>query len=82
MRGFSIGKVISILVLCVVVGWLLSVFGITPESFWQTLVNITRTLARWVLALLENSWGYLLAGAAVVLPIYLIMLIYRRLKRR
>jgi hypothetical protein len=82
MRGFSIGKVISILVLCVVVGWLLSVFGITPESFWQSLVSIARTLARWALSLLENSWGYLLAGAAVVLPIYLIMLIYRRLKRR
>jgi hypothetical protein len=82
MRGVSIGKIISILVLCVIVGWLLSVFGITPESFWQSLVGIARTVARWVLSLLENSWGYLLAGAAVVLPIYLIMLIYRRLKRR
>jgi len=82
MRHISIGKIISLLLLCLVVGWLLSVFGITPDNFWNGMVSLVRALARWSLSVLENGWGYLLAGAAVVLPIYFAVLIYRRLKRR
>ena len=82
MRGITIGKVITFLILCIVVGWLLSVFGVTPEGFWRGTVNVVRSVATAFVNLLEGSWGYLLAGAAIVLPIYIIMLLYRRMKRR
>ena len=82
MQRISIGKIVGIAILCIIVGWLLSVFGITPDSFWRSVVSLVRGIATAVVNLLEGSWGYLLAGAAVVLPIYIGILIYRRTKRR
>ena len=82
MQRISIRKIVGIVILCIIVGWLLSLFGITPDSFWRSVVRLAQSIATGVVNLLEGSWGYLLAGAAVVLPIYIGMLIYRRAKRR
>ena len=82
MQRISIGKIVGITVVCIIVGWLLSVFGITPDSFWRSVVHLAQSIATGIVNLLESSWGYLLAGAAVVLPIYIGVLIYRRAKRR
>lgn len=81
MKRFSIGTIIKVLLACLVVGWLLSLFGVTPDNFWQSIARLAQNLATTALNLLEGVWGYLLAGAAIVLPIYIAMLLYRRFKK-
>ena len=65
MKNFSIGTVLKLLLLCIVVGWLLSLFGITPDNFWQGMGQLIRGTAETILNILENAWPYLVAGALV-----------------
>lgn len=81
MKRFSIGTIFKVLLACLVVGWLLSLFGVTPDNFWQGFARLAQGLATAGLNFLEGIWGYLLAGAAIVLPIYIVVLLYRRYKK-
>ncbi len=72
---------IKLLLLCLVVGMLLSVFGVTPgdllNNFWGTVRETWRTILdffRW-------GWAYVALGAIIVVPIWIIALVLGRIRR-
>jgi|ADGO01.1.fsa_nt_gi uncharacterized membrane protein len=73
--------VVKLLVLCLVVGLLLTFFDITPKdlltNFWRTVRNI------WQIAVdtAEWAWKYIALGAVVVLPIWLLAFLLKRFRR-
>jgi hypothetical protein len=82
MRDITFGTVLKFLLLCFIVGFLLTKFGISPTAFWRGAVDIVRYLIDNLRSIL--SWGfiYIVAGAAVVLPIYGIILLKRYFSRK
>ena len=73
-----IGRIIGILVLCFLVGLLLSALGITAQNIltdtWNTLLDLfamIENFARWALP-------YTLLGAVIVVPVTLLRLLRRR----
>lgn len=73
--------IIKLVLLCLVVGLLLTFFDITPKdlltNFWRTLRDILQVgidAAEW-------AWKYVALGAVVVLPIWLLTVVLKRFRR-
>jgi hypothetical protein len=78
----TIGRLIGLLVLCLLVGLLLTHLGIAARGImtdtWHTIVSVFRlvgTLAWWAVP-------YMLLGAVVVVPLLLLGLVAKRGLRR
>ena len=77
MPQMTISNILKLLLLCLVVGFLLTKLGISPAEFWRDMVHLARYAFDNAKSLIH--WGaiYILAGAAVVIPIYAIVLLRR-----
>jgi hypothetical protein len=71
--GSPIGVFIRLAALSILIGFVLTVLGLDPRNILYSI----ETLIRWVFTLgfdaIESLWRYLLLGAVVVIPIWLIM---------
>lgn len=70
--GNPLGVVIRLTLLSIVVGIVLSVLGITPRNFLERLNTILTNIYNLGFDAFESVLGYLLLGAMVVIPIWLI----------
>lgn len=82
MNRIDFGKIVKLFLMCVAVGLLLAWLGVTPDNFWESITDLARRIAAGALDFFEWAWTYFLLGAAVVLPIYLVMFLYRKLRGR
>jgi len=71
-RKFTLGTVVKLVLASLAVGLVLSFFGISPESIWRDIGQLARGLARSVVSFLDWGMGYILIGAAIVLPIFVV----------
>jgi uncharacterized protein DUF6460 len=73
-----IGRAVGALVLCLLVGLLLTHFGISARGIltdtWHTILAVGRLLGN----LIEWAVPYTLLGAVVVVPLLLIGLVFKR----
>ena len=71
--GSPIGVFIRLALLSILIGFVLTVLGLDPRNILYSI----ETLIRWVFSLgfdaIGSLWRYLLLGAVVVIPIWLIM---------
>ena len=78
----TIGWTIKILVLCLVVGYGLSLLDLSALDVWRTLSDGIRYVWENAEELLGKAGPYIVSGAAIVLPIVLIKFGLDLLKRR
>lgn len=78
----TLKKVIGIVLLCLIVGFVMKKLGIAPDNFWRWMLRLGEGVINAVQALFANGLEYLLIGAAVVLPIYAIVFLTKLLRRR
>lgn len=71
--GNPLGVIIRLVLLSIAVGIVLSVLGITPQNFLERLNDIVTNLYNLGFDAFEWVLGYLLLGAMVVVPIWLVM---------
>ena len=75
LRGFLGGHPLSVFIrlalISVVVGLLLSVFGITPRNFFQTLDGLARYVYDMGFGAIEWVLQYMVLGAMIVIPIWI-----------
>ena len=71
--GNPLGVIIRLVLLSVAVGIVLSVLGITPQNFLERLNTIITNIYNLGFDAFESILGYLLLGAMVVIPIWLVM---------
>jgi hypothetical protein len=68
---------IQLVIASVVVGAFLAFWGVSPGEFWRGVFNFIRGIVGWlgdsVGEIVANLLTYLLFGAAIVVPIWLIM---------
>lgn len=77
-----LSKVIGFMILCLLVGYGLQVFDISPVAVWNGLWEHVRAAFAWLGEHLDNLLLTFLLGAAIVGPIYLVSWLMRRARRR
>lgn len=70
--GNPVAVIVRLIVLSIVVGIVLSVMGITPQNLFSRLDEFIRHLYDLGFGAIDWILGYLLLGALVVVPIWLI----------
>ncbi len=70
--GSPFGVIVRLLLLSVIVGCVLSFFTLDPYSLVNSLVALARAIFDLGFGLIGSLWHYLLLGAVVVIPIWLI----------
>lgn len=77
MGGSPLWVIVRLLLLCVVVGVILSALGIDPRNILESLVRLVTNLFSFSFEAIERLWRYFLLGAVIVIPLWLIMRIAR-----
>ncbi|PPD28111.1 MAG: integrase [Hyphomicrobium sp.] len=72
LGGNPLGVLVRLVVLSIVVGIVLSAFGITPANFFYNINIIARRIYDMGFGAVEWGLQYLALGAMVVVPIWLI----------
>lgn len=75
--GHPINVIIRLLLVSLVVGFLMSVFGVDVQGVVQGAIELFRDTLRDGFGVFRNLGGYVLTGAALVVPIWLIIRLTR-----
>lgn len=79
--GNPAGVILRLVLLSIAVGIVLSVLGITPQNFLERLNAIITNIYELGFGAFESILGYLLLGAMVVVPVWLILRLASARKR-
>lgn len=76
------GTIIKLVSLSLVVGLVLSYFGVTPANFWNSMGDLA--ISAWESGTAFFDWAliYILIGGAVVLPVYLLRSLFKVLRKK
>ena len=84
-----ISTTIKLIVISLLVGWALTVFDITPQQLMadlggtlRSIIEVFVDLFRWVVSQFGGAVSYILLGAVVVLPIWIVMKLWAYVKER
>ena len=81
LRENLVGTVIRLLLICLVVGLILSFFNITPQHIVTDTLRTLREIYDLVFGAVHWAVPYILLGAVVVIPVAVISLMTRRRHR-
>lgn len=74
--GNPLAVAIRLVLISIVVGIILSALGITPKNLFERLNILARRLYDLGFGVFENLIGYLILGAIVVVPIWLVARVF------
>ncbi|MDS4010611.1 MAG: DUF6460 domain-containing protein [Defluviicoccus sp.] len=81
MNRGTIGTVLKLGLLSLIAGLVMAQFGLKPGEVFVNAGAIARDAADRAVDALRWAWGYILAGAVVVVPVWLAVHLWRRAKR-
>jgi uncharacterized protein DUF6460 len=73
--------VAKLAVLSLLAGLAMSAFGLRPFEVFDALGDAAGDVFRRAAAALSWAWRYILLGAAVVVPLWLALVVFRRLRQ-
>lgn len=74
--------ILKLVIWCLVIGLLLSLFNATPEGVYAWAGDTGRAISEWVWEFGQNIGPYVLMGAMLVLPLWGISYLWRWFKSR
>ncbi len=77
----TVGTVIKLALACLVVGLLLAALGVTPSDLLSKVSGFAQGLWAGAQDLLGWAGSYMLLGALVVLPIWLVRYLWGRMNK-
>ncbi len=84
--GSPLGVFVRLVLLSIVVGFIMVHTGLDPWKMFQHLLNVLKDLVEYIrehgLEPLQEIWQYFLLGAAVVIPIWLLIRLMSGLGRK
>ncbi|HEY7669957.1 MAG TPA: DUF6460 domain-containing protein [Hyphomicrobium sp.] len=81
LGGSPLGVLIRLVLLSIVVGVVLSALGITPQNFFYQINVLLRRIYDLGFGAVESVIEYLVLGAMVVVPIWLIARVIKTARR-
>ncbi len=82
MRKSTLSTVVKLAVLSLLVGMALAFFDITPQRLLENLGSTVIEIYQLVLRFLRWALQYVLIGAVVVLPIWLVLYLVRVARKK
>ena len=77
-RENPVGGIVRLLLLCLVVGLILSFFDITPQHIVTDTLRTIRSIYDLLFGAVHWAVPYILLGAVIVIPVAVISLMMRR----
>ena len=77
-----LSTLVKLLIACLVVGVLLNMFGYTPEELVNAFPETVASIWGWVVDAGQKAGPYIILGAIVVIPIWLVMVVLRLARGR
>jgi hypothetical protein len=74
--------IIKLLILCFIVGAALAFFQVDPRDLLRHVINLARSIAEWSVSVFGDAMSYVLLGAVVVIPIWLVFYLLRAMRGR
>ena len=78
MLSTVIRTIVKLAILSVIVGFLMAMFHIRPGQLFASLGDATGDVFRWSVEAIGWAWSYMLIGAGVVVPFWLVVMLVRR----
>ena len=78
----ALATLVKLLVVSLLVGLLLRFFDITPQRLLESFGETVRDIFDLMVSMVSWAVPYILIGAVVVVPIWIIMAVLRMSKRR
>jgi len=75
--GSPLGVLLRLILLSIVVGVLLAALGVDPWNIWRSLESLVRRIISMGWDAIEWVWRYFLLGAVIVIPIWVIVRVFR-----
>ncbi|MCG8545208.1 MAG: DUF6460 domain-containing protein [Alphaproteobacteria bacterium] len=69
--------IVKLLIACFLVGAALAYFNVDPRDLLTDTVQVAKDLANWSVSGFGSALSYVLLGAVVVLPIWLVVYLLR-----
>lgn len=82
MPRITVGTVVKLLIVSLIVGFVLTSLSIAPQDVLQFGIDTARKIFDWCVDMFGNAITYILIGAVVVLPIWLIIYLLRFIRGR
>ena len=73
LGGTPGGVILRLVVLSLVVGFLMSVFGVNPQDIVDGAIRLFHTTLRDGFGVFRNMGAYIITGAVLVVPIWLLI---------
>ena len=73
MKSVTVKQILGLVLASLVVGLILKALDLSPMEFWQSLWNRLSAMALWSWQSMDGLLIYVLMGAAIVLPLYILM---------
>lgn len=72
--GDTPGRVaVRLILMSLLVGFLMAMFGISPNDIFRSVERFFGGLFENGFGVLRDAWGYVLTGAMVVIPIWIVL---------
>ena len=81
LGGSPLGVLIKLVLLSILVGFVLTVLGLDPRDIVKSIVRLIQSIFDLGFEAFDWLWRYLLLGAVIVIPIWLIMRVVQSRKR-
>jgi hypothetical protein len=78
----NLSQILKLVLICFVVGLVLSFLGINPVNIWRDFGGVVRDAWDAVIRIGERALKYVLLGAVIVVPIVAVNYAIKYLKRR
>lgn len=77
-----VGTIVKIVVFSLVIGFILKFLEIRPTDLWQDFGNSLKKAFDWAGDFVAGSVEYILVGAVIVVPIWLVVFLFDKFKKR
>lgn len=81
LGGSPLGVAVKLILLSILVGFVLTVLGLDPRNILWSIEALIRSVFNLGFEAFEWLWRYLLLGAVIVVPIWLIVRLVQARKR-
>ena len=82
MPRITVSTVIKLLILSLCVGLLLAYLNLSPQDLFHRVVGQAESIFAWSVSVMGWAVSYVLLGAVVVVPIWLVLYLWRAFKGR
>lgn len=78
----AIKTILTLLILSLVVGLILATLGLRPLELVSAVGSAASDVIQIIERLIHWAWRYVLLGAVIVVPAWILLYLLRRLRRR